>query len=159
MKKLFSYIGALAVLLIILLPLFFRSGKNNTETVTIQCDTVVIRDTIRDTVPRYRDRYITRIDTVFLSPPDSLHQKHEVVIPIEQRTYVTEDYHAIVEGYNPSLTYMEVYKKTEYINRTEYIRERKKNRFNFGVQVGIGTTGKEISPYIGLGLQYNLFQW
>ncbi|MCD8167001.1 MAG: hypothetical protein LUE93_13350 [Bacteroides sp.] len=159
MKKFFSYIGAITVLLIILTPLCFRKKEVRTETLRTERDTLVIRDTIRDTIPHYREKYITRVDTIYLPATDSLQKEHKVVIPIEQKTYVTDDYHAVVEGYNPALTYMEVYKNTEYITQTEYIRQYKKSRYNLGIQVGIGRTRKEFSPYIGIGFQYNLFGW
>lgn len=156
MKRL-SYI---IITLVICVPLFVMVGNirnmaHKCERV-IQTDTIIVRDTIRDTIPRYVTRYEIRKDTVFLPSADTLQEKR-VVIPIEQVKYVSDEYLAIVEGYKPNLKYIEVYKKTEYI--TKYIEKTKKNRVSVGFQTGIGAGKNGFSPYVGIGIQYNLFGW
>ena len=78
-------------------------------------------------------------------------------LPIEQKTYETEDYRAVVEGWNPNLIDMEVYRKWQYITNTETRLVKTKPRFGVGVQVGGGFNGQRATPYIGVGVQYNLF--
>lgn len=89
---------------------------------------IVVRDTIRDTM--------------------------WVDVPIESREYKSEEYFAIVEGYNPMLKYIEVYPRTAYINTTETIKKRKHWGVGIGVQGGYGITPKGWQPYAGVGVSF-----
>lgn len=145
------------ITLLICTPLFVWVGtKKKVCRHSVITDTILIRDTIRDTVPAYKYKYIVRSDTVFLPSADTLPPK-EVVIPIEEIRYHTDDYLAIVEGFKASLKYIEVYKKTQYITQTKYVTQ--KSRFSFGVQAGYGASKDGFSPFLGIGIQYNLFGW
>lgn len=121
-------------------------------------DTVIIRDTVRDTVfvPKYVR--IVRVDTVRVQlPGDTV--KVPVSLPIERKTYATDDYKAVIEGWRPEIVEMEVYPATKYITstRTETLTERP--RFGIGIQAGYGTDGRKLTPYIGIGIQYNLWSF
>lgn len=70
----------------------------------------------------------------------------DVEIPIERKTYQTEDYKAVVEGWRPSLVSMEVYPKTTTITQTKL----KKPWFSLSVGPGVGYDGKEFKPYVGV---------
>lgn len=121
-------------------------------------DTVLLRDTIRDTVRIPRISYYARIDTVFLRiPGDTV--RVEVEVPIERKVYKTDDYRATIEGFRPSLVDMEVYRKNEYITRTETIRVPVKRRWGIGIQAGYGYNFDRFYPYVGIGLQYSIISW
>ncbi len=85
--------------------------------------------------------------------PDSV----SVQIPITQRVYETEQYRAVVSGYRPNLDNLVIYQPTQVVR----IKDKPK-RWGIGVQVGYGMTvnGKpQFTPYIGIGVSYNLFQF
>ena len=74
----------------------------------IKGDTVRIRDTVRDTIPKPVRETLKRTDTVYLPilidtttdrtvEGDSI----PVLIPITSKEYKTDDYRAVVSGYNP----------------------------------------------------------
>lgn len=121
--------------------------------------TVIIRDTIRDTIPTFIDRQVVRFDTVtaFAHIIDTIIQRGRdpvtvyVPLPIERRTYHTDEYKAIIEGYKPRLVYIETYKQTE-IQKVRI----KPHRWGIGLQVGYGTNFTNVTPYIGIGLTYNM---
>ena len=92
--------------------------------VQIERDTIIVRDTI------------------------------EVEIPITERTYLDEEYKAIVQGYNPILKSIEVYPKTAYITTTETIKERKRWGVSLGIQGGYGITPIGYQPYAGVGVSF-----
>ena len=92
--------------------------------VQIERDTIIVRDTI------------------------------EVEIPITERTYLDEEYKAIVQGYNPILKSIEVYPRTAYITTTETIKERKRWGVSIGIQGGYGITPKGYQPYAGVGVSF-----
>lgn len=81
-----------------------------------------------------------------------------VQIPIMQRVYETSQYRAVVSGYQPSLDDLLIYQPSQVVR----IRDKPK-RWGVGIQVGYGfspTSGNiRASPYIGIGVSYNLFTW
>lgn len=77
----------------------------------------------------------------------------EVEIPIERKTYQTDDYKAVVEGWRPSLVSMEVYPKTTTITQTKL----KKPVFSLSVGPGVGWDGKDFKPYIGVTAGFVIF--
>lgn len=124
----------------------------------ITIDTVVVRETIRDTIPVPQIRYIARIDTVFMSVPGDT-VKIEVAVPIERKVYQTDDYRATIEGFRPSLIDMEIYRQTQYVTQTEIQRIPVKKRWGLGIQVGYGYNFDRFYPYVGMGIQYNFLSW
>jgi hypothetical protein len=128
--------------------------------VETRVDTLVVRDTIRDTVPVVIERRMVRTDTVWLkSAGDTVFV--EVEVPVEQKIYQTADYRAVVEGFRPRLAEIEIFRNTTYIKESTVTTQRlQRPRWGIGVQVGygIGLSGDRLSrtTYIGLGVQYNL---
>jgi hypothetical protein len=130
--------------------------KGTTARTVTQIDTVIVRDTIREIVPVPKYVYATRIDTVFLTVPGDT-VRVEVQVPIERKVYQTEDYRAEIEGFRPSLVNMEIYRRTQTVTNTVTNTVTKRPRFGVGIQAGYGIVGNELHPYIGVGVQYNLF--
>lgn len=85
--------------------------------------------------------------------PDSV----SVEIPITQKIYETDRYRAVVSGYKPSLDDIYIYQPTQIVQV-----KSKPKRWGVGIQVGYGVTLKQtpqFSPYVGVGVSYNLFQF
>lgn len=80
-----------------------------------------------------------------------------VVLPIEKKEYKTDEYRAVISGFRPNLDFIETYTKSQTVTVTPINRRRK--RFGLGVQVGYGITRNKLSPYIGVGVSYNLWEW
>ncbi len=78
-------------------------------------------------------------------------------IPISQKVYEGENYRAVVEGFNARLTEIEVFPDTYYITDREKHLVRKRPRFGVGLQAGYGITAGRPAPYVGVGIQYNLW--
>lgn len=131
-------------------------------------DTVIVREVVRDTVPVPVVRRVVRIDTVFVATipnaesgvagsckTDSLGgiDSARVVLPIERRVYSTADYRAVIEGFRPSLTEIEVYRTTASITRI------RSPGWGVGVQAGLGFTSRGMAPYVGVGVHYRLWGW
>ena len=129
----------------------------------VSVDTLIVRDTVRVGVPVPRVVERVRFDTVRLyarpdtafSPSDPTDIKAEgdsaAIVPISRRVYVTEDYRATVEGYDPRLVEMELYRKTSVITRTRL------PRWALTAGAGVGYRGGEITPYIGVSIGYVLW--
>ena len=96
---------------------------------------------------------IERMDSIATPKQEQL-DSAEVELPITERTYVDEEYKAVVQGYNPILKSIEVYPRTAYITTTETIKERKRWGVSLGVQGGYGITPQGMQPYVGVGISF-----
>ncbi|MBU9001612.1 DUF6808 domain-containing protein, partial [Parabacteroides sp. MSK.9.14] len=115
-------------------------------------DTLILYDTIRYSIPY--PVYETVIQTVPEMFPiyitlegDTVREPIFVPIRITQKEYLTDDYHAWVSGYNPSLDSIDVFQKTIYI--TEKVKTR---RWGIGLTTGYGIGRYGLSPYVGIGV-------
>lgn len=152
-----QWIPWVIILLLVVAYVLGRVLPKKPEPCRIVRDTVTVRDTVRDSIPKpfvvrfdhwdtlYIPLYIT--DTLRLSDSVLL----PVPIPIERKVYRTDDYHAVVSGYRPSLDVMEVFRKTQTVTVTE-----KAKRWGIGPQVGVGYPG---GWYVGVGVSYHVWRW
>lgn len=121
--------------------------------------TVTVIDTVRDTItivkPKAVYSQVFRIDTVRLATVDTITKADSifVVVPIDRKVYSDDStYTAVVSGYRASLDSISVYRRTV----TKEIVTKPK-RISISLQAGYGFTSKTPSPYIGLGVSYNIF--
>lgn len=87
--------------------------------------------------------------------PDSAN----VVVPITQKVYEDSIYTAYVSGYLPQLDSLIFRMPREVVTVREYSKPK---RWGIGVQVGYGMSVNgtpQFSPYIGIGVSYNLFSF
>jgi hypothetical protein len=173
MKTGIILLAIVALLLCILL--FFRTCSPNATPPepAIQRDTVVIRDTLRPSVPKPEVITVVRYDTIRLQirpveditttrttiaiPEDTIPQitsENDVIIPITRNTYKTEDYTAVVEGYKPRLASIELYPKTTTITNT--ITKTRSPRWALTVGPGVGYGPNGVQPYIGVTVGFVL---
>ena len=124
-------------------------GRRVTLRSTPVADTVRIRDTIRDSIP------YPVIETVVQEIPelfpvyitiggDTIQEPVYIPVPISQKEYQTENYHAWVSGYKPSLDSVWVYPE-------KIIIREKHRRWGIGVIAGYGIGRNGLSPYVGVG--------
>lgn len=139
-------------------------------TTVIERDTVVYRDTVAGAPPAPVVEYRIRYDTVRvkLSPQtkpktptgpltpdttrtDSTEPEIAVPVPITSKVYRTEDYRAVVSGFNPSLDSMQVYRRTERVTETITKIHVEKPRWSLTAGVGGGYAADgRIVPHIGV---------
>ena len=124
-------------------------------------DTVVVRDTVRETVLVPKVRYLTRVDTVLLPVPGDTAEV-PVLVPISRKVYEGEDYRAVVSGFRASLDTLDIFRKTQTVTNTVVQRVEvpgKPKRWGIGVSAGYALTPQGMKPYIGAGVQYNFLSW
>lgn len=139
-----------------------RWTRCRTSEPTVRRDTVILRDTLTVPVPAPYATEVVRRDTCWLVRCDTVRRadtlRIPVAVPVERRVYATADYRAVVEGYRPSLVSMELYRRTQVVTATASPKPR---RWGVGLQIGYGLaprTGR-LEPYIGIGVQYSIWQW
>lgn len=166
-----TFIQAVITVLLLALGVFVgrHTGPKCPKLFPSRVDTLIVYDTLRDTVLVPVTRTVVRRDTVWLyvvsSPSaDSLTVDSALVaVPIERKVYQTDDYRAEIEGFRPELVSMEVYRQTQFINRTQTASTPDTRRWGFGFQAGYGATiqnGRIVAvPTVGVGVQYSIFKW
>ena len=123
--------------------------------------TVIQHDTIKIDSPIPMYKYIKEKEYIQLSDTLFAHDtvKELVFLPREYLVYKDSTYRAVVSGVQPRLDSIEIYRPTitNTITKTVPIPDRK--RWGLGINAGAGWNGREISPYIGVGVQYNIIRW
>lgn len=80
--------------------------------------------------------------------PDSA----RVLLPEMEKIYETENYRAVVTGYNPKLSDITIYAPTRTVTN-KYV-DTKRWRLTIGAQVGYGITPAGMQPYAGVGFTF-----
>lgn len=133
MKK---YIILLAILVLgMVIGWLCRGCFHADKTPIVQKDTIVYRDTIRESYPLEISKEVVRKEYVIVRDTVRIKDTLYLSLPMERRVYGSDDFYAEVTGYKPSLDYIEVFPKTKII--TERIVERRKmNSLSAGIELG-----------------------
>lgn len=125
-------IGAVLLVVGIVIGWLCRQSLIRPEVVT-QRDTIIVTDTIKEMYPVAIREEI--VDTIQIEARDTIRINDTlyVSLPMEKRTYRRDEYYAEVTGYNPRLTYIEVYPKTVYVNE-RITKALPKNSVRFGIE-------------------------
>ena len=119
-----------------------------------------------DTITVERPVYLTRrtVDTLYVPVQDTsrIHDTLFVTVPRTQAVYGDDTYMAWVSGYKPSLDSISIFMPVKTVEVTRIARDRPPN-WGFGIMAGYGARlaekGVTFSPFIGIGVTYNLLQW
>ncbi len=155
------------ILLLALIAVAFVAGWCSRPPTVAENAIVVQRDTlyISDTVHIDHFREVTKMitDTVYLAITDTISINDTVYLPLLREIKVYEDslFRAQVSGIQPNLDWAEVYPQTKIV--TEYIEVKKRKPWGIGVSVGYGFGLQNnvvyATPYIGMGITYDIFSW
>lgn len=124
------------------------------DTIPVPRDSVILRYSVTRLPLAFQESRIDTLrDTILTIVRDSM----DVVIPITQKKYETEEYRAYVSGYEARLDSCITFNRSHLIN----IRSptSKPSRFAIGLQGGYGITPKGFQPYIGIGIAVNLYSF
>lgn len=143
---------ALGVLLLCFISFLFGKTCKKKEIIhDIEIDTVI--DTIIQPVPQY----IVDVGEVEIPfPMDAIVKKDTIKdtvyinIPIQRKTYQTDDYRAVISGYRPNLDTMTIYHKREIIYE-------KSRRWGLGITAGYGLSKDGFSPCLSMGVFYRIW--
>ena len=151
-------LGVIAGMVICLLNGWASCHRTTDKEVITITDTLVLTDTIIKFKPKpYK---VTIIDTIYLPQQPQQPQKPQYDTLIRQEViYKDSTYMAVVGGIEPYLKSIEIYPKTIYVNNNTTTTIKVRSRFGLGVQAGYGYGRNGLQPYVGVGVQYNFFQW
>lgn len=140
-------------------------NKRTTELIELthlEPEIIFLDSLVYDTV--YIEKYenvrlpIYNTDTILINDTILITDSADVVIPISTYHYDTtlaETHISLIcEGFDVRLNSLLI----ENL-KTSIIKENKPKRIGLGLQLGIGATKEGFSPYIGVGISYNLFSF
>lgn len=127
------------------------------ETPTPKVDTLVIRDTFKVTEAISVTKRV--VDSIPYPVTDTLRLRDTLYVYLEREQIRWEDSLAVVyaSGVMPQVD--SVIHHTEQVVITKEIPVIKKTRWGVGVQAGVGAGKGGLTPYVGVGVSYNLLSW
>ena len=140
----------------------FVAGRKTAKTggfdpISERVDTLVIRDTI----VAYKPQYITKrvVDSVLVPVPEYIERNDTIYAVLEREQVVWEDSLARVyaSGINPQVDSVFHYRTEKVINHIVPVKVQ--SRWGLGVQGGVGFGKDGLTPYVGVGVSYNILSW
>lgn len=140
----------------------YRRGENRgISALPARVDTLYICDTIKVTEPIYITKKV--IDKVCIPVKDTIRMTDTLVIEMDREQVQWRD--SLCEVYASGL-YPAIDTVIHFVREREIIKtvtRKEKCRWGAGIQAGYGMTlnngAFSGSPYIGVGIQYNIFAW
>lgn len=137
-----------------------RCGRNAPgEHVSPRVDTLLIRDTFKVTEPKKET--IKVVDSVLVPVTDTIRVTDTLYVILERQQVTWEDSLARVyaSGIDPHVDSVIHFTGKMVITREIPVIEVKKTRWGLGVQAGVGAGKDGLTPYLGVGVSYNLLSW
>ena len=127
------------------------------EPPAIKVDTLLIRDTIKVTEPRFVTRRV--VDSIPYPVTDTIRMRDTLYVLLERQQVTWEDSLAMVyaSGINPQVDSVIHFRKDMVITRD--IPVTIKTRWGVGIQAGVGAGKGGLTPYVGVGVTYNILSW
>ena len=132
-----------------------RNGAGEPQPTKV--DTLVIRDTIKVTEPISVTERV--VDSIPYPVVDTLRLRDTIIVYLERKQIRWEDSLSVVyaSGVMPHVD--SVIHFTQDLIITNEIPVINKTRWGLGVQAGVGAGNGGLTPYVGLGISYNLLSW
>ena len=144
------------VIVLVSLALGFMVGRGCVKTPPcggqeVRVDTLTVRDTIVTYKPVLTVRRV--VDTMKVPVPVRDTDTVFVQLPREQLEWTDSLATVWVSGYRPAVDSVQHYTATQIITVTERMSAP---RWALGIQAGVGAGRAGLTPYVGVGVTYNL---
>ena len=144
------------VIIVLSLALGFIAGRGCVKTPPcgppeVRVDTLTVRDTIVAYKPIVTVRRV--VDTMEVPVPVRDTDTVFVQLPREQLEWTDSLATVWVSGYRPAVDSVRHYTATQIITVTE---RTPAPRWALGIQAGVGAGRAGLTPYVGVGVTYNL---
>ena len=129
------------------------------EPIKTKVDTLVIRDTMMCYKPIYVDR--VKVDSVLVPVVDSvkIHDTTFVYLEREKITWRDSLCEVYASGIMASVDSVRHFQEDKYITIEKQFPVKVKSHWGLGVNAGYGVGKGGFTPYIGVGISYNLLSW
>lgn len=126
-------------------------------------DTLLIFDTITLTKPVFVEKI--QLDSVYMPVTDTLWKHDTLYVYLEREQIQWQDSlcRVYASGINPQVDSVTHFVQETIITREISVPVKVKSRWGLGIQVGYGAgvNGKQVylTPYVGVGISYNILSW
>lgn len=129
------------------------------ETPTPKVDTLFIRDTFKVTEPKFITNRV--VDSIPYPVRDTIRMRDTLYVILERQQVTWEDSLARVyaSGISPHVDSVIHFTQDLIITREIPVFQVKKTRWGVGVQAGVGAGKDGLTPYVGVGVSYNILSW
>lgn len=129
------------------------------EPIKTKVDTLVIRDTMMYYKPIYVDR--VQLDSVLVPVLDTMmiHDTTFVYLEREKVTWRDSLCEVYASGIMASVDSVRHFQEYKYITIETQVPVKVKTHWGLGVNAGYGVGKGGFTPYIGVGISYNLLSW
>lgn len=137
-----------------------RCSRNDPgEPQTPRVDTLFIRDTFKVTEPKYITRRV--VDSVPYPVTDTIRMRDTLFVILEREQVTWEDSLSRVyaSGIDPHVDSVIHFTQEMVIIKEIPVIQVKKTRWGVGFQAGAGVGKDGLTPYVGVGVSYNLLSW
>ena len=122
-------------------------------------DTLVIRDTIMQHKPIFVDKI--KVDSVLIPVKDTIVIRDSVYIYMDREKITWRDSlcEVYASGIMTSVDSVRHFQEYKYITIETQVPVKVKSHWGLGVNAGYGVGKGGFTPYIGVGISYNLLSW
>ena len=137
--------------------------KPPVEPIKEKVDTLLIFDTITITKPVFVEKI--QLDSVYMPVTDTLWKHDTLYVYLEREQIQWQDSlcRVYASGINPQVDSVTHFVQETIVNREISVPVKVKSRWGLGIQVGYGAgiNGKQVymTPYVGVGISYNILSW
>lgn len=137
--------------------------KSPVEPIKEKVDTLLIFDTITLTKPVFVEKI--HLDSVYMPVTDTLWKRDTLYVYLEREQIQWKDSlcRVYASGINPQVDSVTHFVQETIISREISVPVKVKSRWGLGIQVGYGAgvNGKQVylTPYVGVGISYNILSW
>ena len=133
--------------------------KSPTDPIKGKVDTLIIRDTIAQIQPVYIEKRVVDKQLVKITDTLSIHDTLYVYLDREQ--VVWQDSLSVVyaSGILPQVDSVRHFQESRIITIEKTIPVKIRSRWGLGVQAGMGACKDGLTPYVGVGVSYNILSW
>ena len=162
-KKSTFLVNALLILACVFLFGFIIGQKHSqklpVEPIKVKVDTLVIRDTTMSYRPIYVDR--VKLDSVLVPVLDTMmiHDTTFVYLEREKVTWRDSLCEVYASGIMASVDSVRHFQEYKYITIETQVPVKVRSHWGLGVNAGYGVGKGGLTPYVGIGISYNLLSW
>ena len=133
------------------------------EPIKEKLDTLLIFDTITLTKPIFVEKI--QLDSVYMPVTDTLWKHDTLFVYLEREQIQWQDSlcRVYASGINPQVDSVTHFVQETIITREISVPVKVKSRWGLGINVGYGAgvNGKQVylTPYVGVGISYNILSW
>lgn len=133
------------------------------EPIKEKVDTLLIFDTITLAKPVFVEKI--QLDSVYMPVTDTLWKHDTLYVYLEREQIQWQDSlcRVYASGINPQVDSVTHFVQETIISREISVPVKVKSRWGLGIQVGYGAgvNGKQVylTPYVGVGISYNILSW